>query len=162
MCFVANFLVCPKDQVVHRCNPLLCYQHTCLAHPAAVCRINPCGNCTIEFYNKHNRMVDCMKGELSRRICLVTHTTKYNVNSRLDTMRQNCKESDCFYDSRHTGRELECFNREQRPRHAQTMLSRHSLFMFPQHFYRNISMCSAQIFCKGESGGSLSKAFGLW
>ena len=54
--------VCPSSQVVHRCSPLLCYEQTCMANQAAVCRINPCGNCTIEFYDKDNNAVDCMKG----------------------------------------------------------------------------------------------------
>lgn len=31
----------------------------CEAHPSAVCRINPCGGCSRDYYNSQNKVVQC-------------------------------------------------------------------------------------------------------
>ena len=51
--------VCPGDQPAHICSPDMCSRASCEAHPTAVCRINPCGGCSPQFYNADNELVNC-------------------------------------------------------------------------------------------------------
>ena len=61
--------VCARyKETVHQCSPLMCAERKCHANPKAVCRVNPCGQeCTVEFYDHRNNMVDCMEGEKGER-----------------------------------------------------------------------------------------------
>ena len=34
----------------------------CFSHPTAVCRVNPCGGCKIEFEDEYNTPVNCNTG----------------------------------------------------------------------------------------------------
>ncbi|XP_055958614.1 uncharacterized protein LOC126808776 isoform X1 [Patella vulgata] len=60
----SNMQVCNGNESVHCCNPDLCKMTHCPANLHAVCRINPCGTCSVEFYDS-NQKVDCTAG-LSR------------------------------------------------------------------------------------------------
>ncbi|XP_076454496.1 uncharacterized protein LOC143289419 [Babylonia areolata] len=59
--------VCPGGEEVQCCNEDLCLQ-VCAAHPEAVCRINPCGSCRVQFYNADNQPVDCKQGATTCQI----------------------------------------------------------------------------------------------
>ena len=45
------------------CNKSICESKICLAHPKAVCRVDPCGGCRHAFYDPASgRQVDCQSG----------------------------------------------------------------------------------------------------
>ncbi|XP_023226834.1 uncharacterized protein LOC111627489 [Centruroides sculpturatus] len=54
--------LCPEGEPAHICPKNLCYNKMCFAHPKAICRINPCGGCHIEFYSETNEKVNCNEG----------------------------------------------------------------------------------------------------
>ena len=44
------------------CDKSLCENKVCFSHPTAVCRVNPCGGCNIEFVDDFNSPVNCDTG----------------------------------------------------------------------------------------------------
>ncbi|XP_070578362.1 uncharacterized protein [Ptychodera flava] len=71
--------VCEEGEHMQRCAQNLCYQAVCLAHPAAVCRVNPCGECTVHFYDHLNNIIDCNDG---LQTCQKRRQTALNSNNR--------------------------------------------------------------------------------
>ena len=73
--------ICPSKLPIRRCFPWLCYLKTCPAYPKASCRINPCGNCSVQFYDEKNNILDCFKGisncEKERAIRIHKHFIEY-------------------------------------------------------------------------------------
>ncbi|XP_064600970.1 uncharacterized protein LOC135467138 [Liolophura sinensis] len=55
----AQVRVCPAGVSIHQCDPGLCLRTLCPSHPQAVCRINPCGGCSAQFFDANNNVVSC-------------------------------------------------------------------------------------------------------
>lgn len=54
--------VCEPGQTVHVCNKQLCEGQVCFSHPHAICRVNPCGGCSVQFVDEFNSPVNCEVG----------------------------------------------------------------------------------------------------
>ncbi|XP_060079100.1 fibrillin-2-like [Ylistrum balloti] len=54
--------MCPAGVKAMCCDFLQCVDHMCPAHPWAKCRMNPCGGCRVEFYDKYSNKVNCTEG----------------------------------------------------------------------------------------------------
>ncbi|XP_033732549.1 uncharacterized protein LOC117321990 isoform X4 [Pecten maximus] len=54
--------LCPAGVQAMCCDFLQCVDHMCPAHPRAKCRMNPCGGCHVEFYDKYSNKVNCTEG----------------------------------------------------------------------------------------------------
>ncbi|KAK3088649.1 hypothetical protein FSP39_021894 [Pinctada imbricata] len=54
--------ICPDGKEPKCCDIKLCLYHACPLAPRAACRINPCGGCKVEFYDRFNNIVNCTAG----------------------------------------------------------------------------------------------------
>ncbi|XP_069121238.1 uncharacterized protein [Argopecten irradians] len=54
--------LCPVGVKPMCCDFLQCVDHICPAYPMAKCRMNPCGGCRVEFYDKYSNKVNCTEG----------------------------------------------------------------------------------------------------
>lgn len=62
-CVPPNEPVCPKDKPFKLCIYDKCLSSPgCFNHPTAYCRMNYCGGCVAEYFDKQNRKVDCSNG----------------------------------------------------------------------------------------------------
>ncbi|XP_037795742.1 balbiani ring protein 3-like [Penaeus monodon] len=55
-------MICEPGQTVHVCDKQLCENQVCFSHPHAVCRVNPCGGCSVQFVDAFNSPVNCEVG----------------------------------------------------------------------------------------------------
>ncbi|XP_066984826.1 uncharacterized protein [Macrobrachium rosenbergii] len=55
-------MICEPGQTVHMCDKNLCENQVCFSHPHAVCRVNPCGGCAVQFVDEFNSPVNCEVG----------------------------------------------------------------------------------------------------
>ncbi|XP_071535769.1 uncharacterized protein [Panulirus ornatus] len=55
-------MICEPGQTVHVCDKSLCENQVCFSHPHAVCRVNPCGGCSVQFVDEFNSPVNCEVG----------------------------------------------------------------------------------------------------
>ncbi|XP_069977259.1 uncharacterized protein [Penaeus vannamei] len=55
-------MICEPGQTVHVCDKQLCENQVCFSHPHAVCRVNPCGGCSVQFVDAFNSPVNCETG----------------------------------------------------------------------------------------------------
>ncbi|KAK7082228.1 hypothetical protein SK128_021740, partial [Halocaridina rubra] len=55
-------MICEPGQTVHVCDKDLCENQVCFSHPHAVCRVNPCGGCSVQFVDDFNSPVNCEVG----------------------------------------------------------------------------------------------------
>nr|XP_053652019.1 LOW QUALITY PROTEIN: uncharacterized protein LOC128702033 [Cherax quadricarinatus] len=55
-------MICEPGQIVHVCDKSLCENQVCFSHPHAVCRVNPCGGCSVQFVDEFNSPVNCEVG----------------------------------------------------------------------------------------------------
>ncbi|XP_071097116.1 uncharacterized protein [Haliotis cracherodii] len=82
--------ICEQGTKTHCCNASLCHMHSCPAHPAAVCRVNPCGGCRAVFYDHMNREVNCSEGltecQLHRQRVKTAHA-QHTMNKMGDMTR---------------------------------------------------------------------------
>ncbi|XP_067662159.1 uncharacterized protein [Haliotis asinina] len=75
--------ICEDGTKANCCDARLCHMHSCPAHPAAVCRINPCGGCRAVFYDNMNREVNCNEGLTEcqmKRHQVKTELTQHKMN----------------------------------------------------------------------------------
>ena len=62
--FLCLIAVCPKDKPFKLCIYDKCLSSPgCFNHPTAYCRMNYCGGCVAEYFDKQNRKVDCSNGK---------------------------------------------------------------------------------------------------
>ncbi|KAJ8300216.1 hypothetical protein KUTeg_021735, partial [Tegillarca granosa] len=55
--------ICPNNVPAQCCDLTLCLRHQCPNDPNAVCRINPCNGCKVEYFDLLNNKVNCESGE---------------------------------------------------------------------------------------------------
>ncbi|KAK8392409.1 hypothetical protein O3P69_014644 [Scylla paramamosain] len=55
-------MICEPGQTVHVCDKQLCEGQVCFSHPHAICRVNPCGGCSVQFVDDFNSPVNCEVG----------------------------------------------------------------------------------------------------
>ncbi|XP_077995049.1 uncharacterized protein LOC144448627 isoform X2 [Glandiceps talaboti] len=88
--------ICPNGEEVEICGQNLCYQAVCLAHPAAVCRVNPCGSCTVEFFDHNNNRVDCSVGlsecRSQRQVALNSNNRGFYLGSIMKNLPEQVKD----------------------------------------------------------------------
>ncbi|KAJ7330750.1 hypothetical protein OS493_021679 [Desmophyllum pertusum] len=59
-CIPVNKQVCPTNKPFKLCIYDKCLSSPgCPSHPSACCRMNYCGECTAEYYDEHDRKIDC-------------------------------------------------------------------------------------------------------
>ena len=56
--------VCERGVSVFSCSPLLCLYNFCPGRPSAQCRVNPCGGCSVQWFDASDDVTDqCFVGE---------------------------------------------------------------------------------------------------
>ena len=70
---VTPIQACPNNEERSCCPVTFNVGKRCPAHPGAIPRINPCGGCKTEWFNKDGNKVDCLESKYEYRFLSINH-----------------------------------------------------------------------------------------